>query len=279
MKLCFNEATTLNNSNLENDLVLCEETCYHFIEIRIDKLKEYLCKHTIDGLKNFFDSHKIKPYAFNALESITFRNKYDYNSIKKDLNFLCEVGVEINCRKIVVVPSFDIKDCSMFDIKWETVNVLDDLASMAYEYGMKLAFEFVGYPNCSVNNFSHAYDIIQTLDRTNVGIVLDCFHFYAMGSKLEDLKIADPQKIFIFHLDDAEDRPLGILRDENRVWPGDGVIDLDQILSTLKYIGYNEMASLELFRPEYWELDPREVITKGKEKMIKILDKYFTIEP
>jgi 2-keto-myo-inositol isomerase len=42
MKLCFNEATTIGNSTLEQDLILCERLGYDLIEIRLDKLREYL---------------------------------------------------------------------------------------------------------------------------------------------------------------------------------------------------------------------------------------------
>lgn len=37
--------------------------------------------------------------------------------------------------------------------------------------------------------------------------------------------------------------------------PGEGAVNLDLLLRTLKDIGYSEMVSVELFRPEYWEWD------------------------
>ncbi len=47
MKLCLNEATTLENSTLKTDLELCEKHGYDFIEIRtMDKLPEYLTEHS-----------------------------------------------------------------------------------------------------------------------------------------------------------------------------------------------------------------------------------------
>ncbi|TDT56503.1 sugar phosphate isomerase/epimerase family protein [Fonticella tunisiensis] len=278
MKICFNEATTLKNSTLEKDLELCEKHGYEFIEIRLDKLKEYLETHTVDDLVNFFKNSRIKPYAFNALEFITFRDEAGYQEIKDDLKFLCEVGEKINCKKIVVVPTFDVGSRTKAEIKEESIKRLNELADIADEYGVKLAYEFVGYPNCSVNTFGQAYDIVKTLDRDSVGMVLDCFHFHAMGSRIEDLQKADPEKIFIFHIDDSEDLPVGALRDDKRLWPGEGVVDLDSILSTLKEIGYSEMASVELFRPEYWEWDAEKTIKVGKEKTEEAVGKYFEIE-
>lgn len=278
MKICFNQATTMKHSTLEKDLMLCEKYGYAFIEIRLDKLKDYLKSHTVEDLKAFFAANRIKPYAFNALEFITFRDEAGYRQILNDLQFLCETGEVIGCRKIVVVPTFDIGGYTKGQILKESVRVLNDLADRAEKYGVKLAYEFVGYPNCSVNTFGQTYDIVKAVNRDSVGLVLDCFHFHAMGSRLEDLRKADPEKIFIFHIDDSEDLPVGALRDDKRLWPGEGAVDLDGILRTLKEIGYGEMASIELFRPEYWEWDIEKAIRVGKQKTQEIVGRYFDIE-
>ncbi|PAB56644.1 sugar phosphate isomerase/epimerase family protein [Anaeromicrobium sediminis] len=275
MKICFNQATTMKNSTLEKDLELCEKHGYDLIEIRLDKLRDYLTRNTLDDLVNFFEKSNIKPFAFNALEFITFRDKEGYDQIISDLKFLCEVGNLINCKKIVVVPTFDVGDHTKSEIKEESVKRISELAHIAKIHDVKLAFEFVGYPNCSVNRFEQAYDIVKAVDLPNVGVVLDCFHFHAMGSCLEDLKKADKDKIFIFHIDDSEDLPVGAARDNNRLWPGEGAINLDGILSTLKDIGYDEMVSIELFRPEYWDWEIERAIFVGKEKTMDVVSKYF----
>lgn len=278
MKICFNQATTMKNSTLEKDLTYCEKYGYDLIEIRLDKLKDYLKRNTIEDLAEFFKQNKIKPFAFNALEFITFRDKEGYEEILDNLKFLCEMGNIIDCKKIVVVPTFDVGDYTREQIKTETVEKITELANIADNYNVKLAFEFVGYPNCSVNRFEQAYDIVKTVNLHNVGLVLDCFHFHAMGSDINDLKKADGNKIFIFHIDDSEDLPIGAIRDDKRLWPGDGVINLDEILATLKVIGYDEMVSVELFRPEYWDMDIEETIRIGKEKTEKIISKLFYVE-
>lgn len=278
MKICFNQATTMKNSTLEKDLTYCEKYGYDLIEIRLDKLKDYLKRNTIEDLAEFFRQNKIKPFAFNALEFITFRDEEGYEEILDNLKFLCEMGNIIDCKKIVVVPTFDVGDYTREQIKTETVEKITELANIADDYNVKLAFEFVGYPNCSVNRFEQAYDIVETVNLHNVGLVLDCFHFHAMGSDINDLKNADGNKIFIFHIDDSEDLPIGAIRDDKRLWPGDGVINLDEILATLKVIGYDEMVSVELFRPEYWDMDIEETIRIGKEKTEKIISKLFYVE-
>lgn len=276
MKIAFNQATTLKKSTLAQDLTLCEKYGYDYIEIRLDQLRDYLRERTVDDLKAFFQQNRIKPYAFNALEFITFRKSEDFQQIKEDLIFLCEIGNAIDCDKVIVVPTFDIGDYTKAEIQEETVKVLHELADLGKPYGMKLALEFCGYPNCSVNTFGQAYAIVREVNRDDVGIVLDCFHFHAMNSDLADVKSADPKKIFVFHIDDCEDLPVGALRDHHRVWPGDGAIDLEAILQTLKEIGYSEMASIELFRPEYWEWDVERTIRVAKEKTERVLRRVFS---
>lgn len=277
MKICFNQATTMKNSTLESDLEYCEKSHYDLIEIRLDKLHDYLTRHTLGELRAFFDSHHIKPFAFNALEFINFRDKNGFEDIMRGLQFCCEAGQIIGCSRVVIVPTFDVGDKTITEIREETVRVINIMADYAEPFGVKLAFEFVGYPNCSVNTFGQAYDIIKTVNRKNVGVVLDCFHFHAMGSRFEDLEAADAEKIFILHLDDSEDLPVGAARDNNRLMPGEGAIDLPRILTILKKLGYDSMISIELFRPEYWDWPDEENIQICYDKTRATIAPFFPV--
>lgn len=275
MKICFNQATTMKYSTLEKDLEFCEKHGYDLIEIRIDKLEDYLTRHTVADLASFFESSHLKPYAFNALEFITFQTEEGFQKHIDALHKYGAIGKTIGCSKIVVVPTFDVGDLTIEEIKQESISALNTLADIAKPYGLKLAYEFVGYPSCSVNTFGQTYAIVDAVNRDDVGMVLDCFHFHAMNSSFEDLENADINRIFIFHIDDCDDLPPGALRDNHRVWPGDGAVDLDRIITVLKGKGYSEMASVELFRPEYWEMDIESVIKTGKEKTLQVLGKHY----
>ncbi|MBC2303228.1 2-keto-myo-inositol isomerase, partial [Listeria welshimeri] len=115
----------------------------------------------------------------------------------------------------------------------------------------------------------------QAVNRDNVGLVFDSFHFHAMGSNIENLKNADGSKIFIFHIDDTEDFQIGLLTDDDRVWPGHGAIDLEAHITTLKQIGYSDVVSVELFRPEYYQLTAEETIEKAKTTTLEVISKYY----
>lgn len=280
MQLCFNQATTLENSNLVKDLEYCEKHGYDSIEIRtMDKLPEYLKDHSLDELVEYFQTQHIKPLAFNALVFFNNRDEAGYKEIISEFKQMMETGSKLGIKYVVAVPLVTKEKILKQDIKNSCVEVLKELSDIAKPYGIKIAVEFVGHPECTVNTFGQAHDIVETVNRENVGLVLDCFHFHAMGSKIEDLKKADGSKIFILHIDDTEDFPIGFLTDEDRVWPGLGAIDLDGILSTLKETGFSDVVSVELFRPEYYQLDAEEAIKTAKETTIKVVSKYFQFDP
>jgi 2-keto-myo-inositol isomerase len=191
---------------------------------------------------------------------------------------MLETAKKIGAPYIVAVPLVTEEKILKQDIKNSCVEVLTELSDLAKPYGVKIALEFVGHPQCTVNTFGQANDIVETVNRENVGLVLDCFHFHAMGSDFEDLKKADGSNIFILHIDDTEDFPIGFLTDEDRVWPGLGAIDLDGILSILKEKSYSGAVSVELFRPEYYKLDAEEAIKTAKDTTIDVVSKYFDFE-
>ena len=67
MKTSYNEACARDCSTLEKDLALCEKVGFDYIEIRLDLLRGWLKEHTVEQLKEFFETHRLKPHAINAV--------------------------------------------------------------------------------------------------------------------------------------------------------------------------------------------------------------------
>lgn len=277
MKICMNQATCLEKSSLEKDLELCEKYGFDMIEPRtMDGIPNYLKEHTIEELAEYFKTHNVKPLAFNTLCFFNNRTPEDYQKVLDELRQMCEWGKAIGCKTVITVPTVDLKKVTREEIRRSAVACLKEMGAIAAEYGMRISLEFLGHPAASINTFKDAYAIIEEVGMDNVGITLDCFHFHGMGSRLEDLAKADGRKIFIVHLNDTEDFPIGSLLDEDRVWPGAGCIPLDDIFQTLKKIGWAaDVVSLELFRPEYYQMDPEDVYRIGKEKVDAVIRRNF----
>jgi 2-keto-myo-inositol isomerase len=158
----------------------------------------------------------------------------------------------------------------------ETARSLSDLSRIAHGFGVRLAFEFLGQQRCSVQTLELAREIVDRAALPDVGLVLDSFHFYAGGSTIESLDALDADRLFIFHINDAEDLPRDRLEDRHRLLPGRGILPLKQIIDALARIGYDRVASVEIFRPEYWERDPVALAIEARQATSLVLKEKWT---
>ena len=270
MKLGINEATCMKNSSLELDLQLCEKYHYDYIEIRLDMLQEYLKTHIVEDLQNFFKTSHVKPYAFNSIEDINFCTLKQEQKMLELFIFACEMSQKINNPYIIVVPTVSDEMLTKTDkeIFTDSIAVLTKLSDIAKNYGVKLAFEPIGNKRWCVRELTQCMEIVTAVNRENVGVALDAFNLF-LYNKLENIDSIDLvplEKIFVYHINDSEDSSLDILDHCHRLLPGDGVIPLKEISAKLKQKGYDSIASIETFRPEYWEMNPDDVFHLGAEK-------------
>lgn len=88
-------------------------------------------------------------------------------------------------------------------------------------------------------------------------ILPDVFHLYSGGSDLAGIALLAPKILAGFHLNDyPADPPRDTIADRDRVYPGDGIAPLEQLVRDLRAIGYAGPLSVELFNPTYYEQDP-----------------------
>jgi 2-keto-myo-inositol isomerase len=259
------------HADLVTDIRAASSAGFDYLEIWASKLREYLKANTTADLKALFDQWGIQPYSINSIEHVSFRTPADFEKIKAECEELSKIAENISCPYIVVVPGKLPENHPTEAIIDESVDVLNVLGEIAAKYGISLAFEFLGQTDCSVQTLDLAKEIVERVDRENVGLVIDTFHFYAGNSTFEAIDTLDPAKLFIFHINDAEDLPKGKLTDAHRLYPGTGILPIAEIQKHFNRIGYDRMASIEIFRPEYWEQDPFEVAKQAKIATEKVL--------
>jgi len=277
MILAFHGATT-KTSTLETDVRISAQAGYQALEIWADKLEGYLATHSLSDLQDLFENQHVLPLVINSIEFVAFRGN-DFSTVKAQLHKLGKIAQAIGCQTIVIVasPLPDYK-VTWEEVKQEYVRVLHALSKIARLYDVRLTFEFLGFGWCSVRTPRAAFEILQAAGCDNIGMTLDCAHFYNGGGLLSEIDQLDPQKIFAFHLNDLEDVPKEAITDASRLFPGLGVIPLDEICARLKKIGYSGSAAIEIFRPEYWAWDPLKVAIQARQSALKVLSPYFTVE-
>jgi 2-keto-myo-inositol isomerase len=271
MKIALNGATTMH-ADLATDIKAAGEAGFELIEIWAAKLREFLKSNSVEDLKRLLKENNLEPYSINSIEHITFRNAEDYAKIKAETEELSQIAGEINCPYVVVVPGKLPENASKEEIIDESVRVLNELADIAEKHDVGLAFEFLGQTDCSVQTLDLCREIVEKVDRKNIGLVIDTFHFYAGNSSFEAIESLNPEKLFIFHINDAENLPKEELTDAHRLYPGTGILPIREIKQRFDKIGYDRMVSIEIFRPEYWNENPFEVARKAKEATEKVLE-------
>lgn len=271
MKLSFNGATTMK-ADLSTDVSAVAAAEFDYLEIEAAKLREFLKTHSVKDLKTLFDENKLKPLSISPIEYVTFRDVPAYAQIKAECEEFCSIAAAIGCPYVVIIPgNFPPGGLSSYEVIEETVGVLRELASIAERHNVALAFEFLGQNDCSVQTLELADEIVQKVNRRNIGLVIDSFHFYIGGSTIKMIDAIDPKRLFIFQISDAENLPLDQLTDAHRLLPGLGTLKLKEMIEAFKRIGYDQAASVEVCRPEYWERDPFELAREAKAATEKLL--------
>ncbi|HYG36353.1 MAG TPA: sugar phosphate isomerase/epimerase family protein [Clostridia bacterium] len=99
-------------------------------------------------------------------------------------------------------------------------------------------------------------------------VLADVFHMYKGGSPFSSISSVGPNTIQVLHMNDfPSDPPREKADDSYRVYPGDGVAPMTDILRRLHQTGGQKVLSLELFSRKYWAQDPMEVAKTGLAKM------------
>jgi sugar phosphate isomerase/epimerase len=89
--------------------------------------------------------------------------------------------------------------------------------------------------------------------RADASLLLDVFHLYRSGTPYEGLRQINGAALHVIHLNDyPETSDPSSLNDGNRLYPGDGVAPLGDILRALRDNGFRGALSIELFNREYW---------------------------
>jgi sugar phosphate isomerase/epimerase len=81
---------------------------------------------------------------------------------------------------------------------------------------------------------------------SNVGVLLDSWHWHHAGNTVADILAAGSSRIVTIHVSDSAKLPPEEVRDNARLMPGEGVIDLVGFFQALKKAGYEGGVSPEV---------------------------------
>ena len=154
-----------------------------------------------------------------------------------------------------------------------------EAALIMADSNVRLALEFLG-PLHIRKAFPHEF--IWRMDEMlefakscgpNVGLLLDAWHWHHAGATLDDIIKAGKERIVHVHFDDAPNLPPEQIRDNERLLPGEGIINLTGLLQALAKIGYSDALSVEVFGRGLKDYPPEVAAKMGLDASLKVFQK------
>lgn len=189
----------------------------------------------------------------------------------------------IGCQKMMVV----LPASTTLDRQEQRALAKDRLAAVAevlQRSQIRLGLEFLGPlyfrqgraggppANPFIWNLPDALALAKDVG-PNVGVILDAWHWHHSGSTAADILAADKSRIVHIHVSDAKETPPADVRDNQRLMPGEGIIDLMGFFQALKKIGYADGVSPEPLGRIPAEMSPEEAARLALQTTLAVMKK------
>jgi 3-dehydroshikimate dehydratase len=150
---------------------------------------------------------------------------------------------------------------------------LCELAERAAAHGLRIAYEALAWGR-HVNDYEHAWRIVELADHPALGTCLDSFHILSRGSDPAGIEDIPEEKVFFVQLADAPRMAMDVLQwsRHHRCFPGQGAFDLGRFLAHVLATGYRGPLSLEVFNDVFRAADPRRMAIDAMRSLLVLAD-------
>lgn len=198
--------------------------------------------------------------AFNSvLDDDDVRRAASMERLKVDMDKVAQIGG----RQIAVPPGSSKTAVSLDNAAKYYREALD----MGGKMGVQPLLELWG-THPVLGPLSHGLYVTVAAGHADASLLLDVFHLYKSGTPFTALRQINGASLHVMHLNDyPQAADSSSLNDGNRIYPGDGVAPLGQILRDLRDNGFRGYLSLELFNKGYWAKSADENLKTAMEKI------------
>jgi sugar phosphate isomerase/epimerase len=220
---------------------------------------------------------KIKPAAVNL--PVEFRQ--DDGAFRQDLEKLgdqASFSAAIGCPRMItwIMPSSKTPKAELRALYLKRFRACADVLARSH---VRLGLEFLGplhLRQMEPHEFIWRMPEMLAFARecgSNVGLLLDVWHWHHAGATTDDIIKAGKDGIVHVHFSDAPNKPPDQIRDNERLMPGEGVINLVGFLRALQEIGYQDALSVEVFGRGLKDMPPEEGARLGLETSRAVMRK------
>ncbi len=250
--------------NLLTDIRIAMETGHQGIELNGTKLSRYLAQgHQIENLTSALKDLFVVGLTY--IQDIERQGPEQYAALLRECERLCTLAERLSCPMVQLLTGpLDPKGQyaglggrSIAEIRKLTAKNLRALSEIGRHHNVKFFLEPLTW-----TPLNELKDVLETIDHAecdNIGIVIDFWHLWDSGTRVEDIARLDKRVIYCVHFCDSLEQwgQRGTFEQHGRnVWTGGGRIPLKEWVDAVKATGFDGWWECELLSPKYWELDP-----------------------
>ncbi len=267
LRYCLNTSTIRGQKlKLVDEIKIASDAGYQGIEPWMGEIQQYLNDGgTLADLRKRIEDAGLRvESAIGFAEWIVDdeeKRKRGLENAKKDMDTIAQLGG----KNIAAPPAGATKQADL------SLNAAGERYRALLEAGVQIGvspqLEVWGFSSC-LSKLSEVLYVMAAAGHPAACILPDVYHLYKGGTDFAALKLVAGQAIHCFHMNDyPAEPPREKIGDADRVYCGDGIAPLTEILRMLFTNGFTGTLSLELFNPNYWKEDAAEVAKKGLEKI------------
>lgn len=268
------------NLSLPQQVALCARHGFAGLEISIGAA----CEMGVDAARALFQQSDVQPVIFGL--PVEWRK--DEELFRQELAQLpalarSAAALGISRCTTYVLPS---TDAPIEEYRETSSRRFAEIAQVLQEQHIHLGLEFLGpqqfRPDLDKFWFYDIAGALQAADEINqkagtgnVGLLVDCWHWYASGGTLMDLASIPLEQIVHVHINDAPaDVALPDLVDNVRELPGaTGEIGVRGFLSTLAALGYEGPVAVETFSKALDAMSPDDAAAAAAQATLNVMGK------
>jgi 2-keto-myo-inositol isomerase len=269
-QLAINSVST-RHKDLEEALAAYAGAGFRQVELVMPHVKDWLAAgHTVDDVRHLLAAHHLRAIGgfetsvecFSAPESQ--RANHDLHRANAQLIHDLGGGTLVVGTDGPGQPPPD--PLAALDT---IASALRDLARRIEGLDVTIALEFNWSP--LVKSVQSAVLVAQEVNHPQVGVLFDPAHYYTTPTKFDHLNLDTVPWIKHVHLDDMRDKPGDLSHCNNdRVLPGQGILDLPALIARLEEHGYDGYFSIEMFNRDLWQLPAAEAAHRCYESLLPL---------
>ena len=193
--------------------------------------------------------------------------KMAMEQLREEMMIIAQMGGKFIAAPVQGIESLDR---NKYDDYAERYNAILNLGD---ETGVTPILELWGMG--ALNKVSDCAQIAIATGHPKATMLLDFYHVYRGGNDWDTVDLLNGNRLPVIHINDYPSSPsYELLKDSDRVLPGEGVCPFNELIPKLYNAGFRGGFSVELFNKGYWEtMDAETMLKNSYEKTYAVVEK------